>query len=182
MRWILVLAALGGVIARLDGQGNIAPPGSRIRIHLPTDDGSFERGIEGTLVRVAGDTLTLQPLAGGPLRMFPEVSKAQVFQYMGRRTHSLRGAVIGGATGLIMGGLLGAVAGCEAPAGPVCGQRREVGLEATLIMAAAGSATGFVIGTLASSGIWVPTLLAPPGGSGLGIGPHKLSLRFAVSF
>lgn len=184
VRWIFVLAALTGLVPWLQAQTGVAPPGSRIRIHVPASDGSYERGIEGTIVGMTGDTLTLRPRSGGPHRIIPAASTAQAFRYMGRRWHTARGAVIGGTVGLLVGGLVGAVAGkvCSDEDSVLCGQRRQVALKASLLVGAVGAATGVLIGTLTSDDVWIPTLLTPVGRPSLSFGAGGPGLRFSFTF
>jgi hypothetical protein len=158
-----MLALLGGLAERPAAQ---APPlvarGSRVRVHLLTESGAFDRRVEGTIERVSRDTLRLRPKTGGPSQVFTVESGARLFVLTGHRSSLGRGAAIGGLLGVVAGGLVGVLAGKVCPGQEVlCINRRQIAITGGLVLAATGAATGLVIGALNPRDIWTPTGMFP---------------------
>src|SRR5262249_6648075 len=101
--------------------------GSRIRIRTLTETGALDRGFEGNLDRLSGDTLVLHPRWGGSAQIFLADPGRQLFVFTGRHSAVIRGGAIGGSIGLLTGSLIAAFVGqvCDSPDG-LCSQRRPI--------------------------------------------------------
>ena len=184
MRPLLLLAALAASAADLSGQA--APPlvpGARVRIRTQGDTGELDRGMEGTVERLSGDTLILRPKTGGVPQVFLAGDTSQLFVYSGRHSHVARGAVIGGIAGLLAGGLVGAARGqvCEGNTS-LCFDRRVVAFKAGVILGAVGTVGGLIIGTLSSHEAWARSARFPSVRPALTVGSRGMGLGVAATF
>lgn len=183
MRAFLLLASLGSV-APLAGQ--VAPPlvqGARVRVRTLRDTGLLDRGVEGTVERLSGDTLILRPRSGGSPRVFLAGEESQLFVFAGHRSRILRGVVIGGIAGLVGGGLVAAASGevCEGTSS-LCFDRKVVGFKAGLILGACGAVSGIVIGAFASHEAWTRSSRLPSLRPAVTLGNRGVGLGLAATF
>lgn len=181
MVWILLLVASPG---RVESQAPVElAPGVRIRVHTAGPGGRIHQRAEGTLERIAGDTLVIRPRIGGALPVYVGYPETRLFLFAGRRSSLLRGLAIGSVIGLVAGGAASLVVGnsCVAQRG-LCLHRRQFALTGGPLIVLAGATTGLVVGSLSSRDEWIPSRppsnririrAVPPSGLSLG-----LQLRF----
>ena len=183
MRIVTAALALAVGSSTLSGQEEPSVgPGSRIRVRSFDAAGFLDRGLEGRLERVSGDTLVLTPRAGGPARSILASSEMQLFVFAGKRSLLLRGAAIGGMSGALAGGFVGMVAGrvCTTD-DPQCPIRHRITAKASLILGASGMAAGLLIGAIASREYWVRSRDYWPSPS-LSVGAEGVALGVALAF
>jgi hypothetical protein len=184
MRRILAVWAGLGVAAPLAAQaGHRVEIGSRVRLRVVGEASLRPWVAEGTVERIAGDTLTLRPSDGGPPRLIAPDRETELFTLERRAAPVGRGAAVGGVVGLIAGGLAGAAVGkeCIGDDGS-CLHQRHVVWERALALTGAGVLIGAVIGARSrhvwARAAWSVTPTPSPEGTGLGLG---VSLHFAVA-
>ncbi len=183
MRWILMLAALGGLAATLAAQS--APPvvrGTRVRLRPMTPAGFFDRDVEGTLEQLSGDTITLRPRGGGQSQVFAAASRGEFYVFAGRRPALVRGAVIGTTFGFLAGGVVTAFAGQVCTGNEaLCVNRRQVTLTSEVALAAVGAATGLIIGAFNPRDTWKRTRLSPSTRIGITMGAGTAGFRITLT-
>jgi len=184
LRAALLLASLGAVAPALSGQA-VPPlaPGGRVRVRTLGETGLLDRGMEGTVERLSGDTLILRPKAGGSVQVFVAGEETQLFVFAGHRSRVARGAIIGGVAGLVAGGLVGAASGevCEGPSS-LCFDRQVVAWRAGLILGACGAVSGIIIGAFASHEAWARSARLPSVRPAVSVGARGMALGFSATF
>ena len=152
------LAVFLGVPALLSAQTE--PPlarGTRVRVRTLTESGVLDRGFDGSVERISGDTLVVHPRWGAS-QTFLAGPGNQLFVYTGRHSAALQGTVIGGTAGLLVAGLVSAFAG-EVCTGTdaLCTSRRPIAVKAGVLLGTTGAVTGLLIGIFASYEKWTPS-------------------------
>jgi hypothetical protein len=181
MRWLLVLAALGGPALRLSAQ--VGPPvnvGSKVRLRIPSGDGRFLPRFDGTVVGISGDTLTLRPKTGGGSRTYTPSYDNQLLVLTGQRSAVARGGVIGALTGVLAAGFVATLVKACTGTGSGCFIRKNVNLRNALILGSAGAVIGGAMGALHPQQTWTRAWLPPGSGHGAGAAGFRLglSIRF----
>jgi hypothetical protein len=183
MRRVVLLWAGIGLAGPLAAQaGPRVEIGSRVRIRATGDPGLRPWLLEGTVERIAGDTLTLRPKAGGPPRVLAPDGETELYLLTRRPLPVGRGAAMGGVAGLIAGGIAGIAVGKECIGDDArCIHRRHLVWERALALTGAGVLVGAIIGATSrrtwARTTWSVTPSPSPEGIGLGLG---ISLRFPV--
>lgn len=77
--------------------------GQRVSVRTLNWRGRLDRGVQGTLIAVHGDTLLLEPMDGTPRRAVALANNSQVFVWAGRRTATGIGAGLGTILGVVAG-------------------------------------------------------------------------------
>lgn len=163
MRWLLVLAALGGPALPLRGQ---SPPsvtvGSKIRLRLSAGNGKFFPRFDGTVVGINGDTLTLRPRTGGGSRRYGRSTDHQLLMLTARTPVVAKGATIGALVGVMAAGFVATLGGQSCGGnGVICYSRRHLAVRNAAVLGGAGLLTGGVIGALSPrhtwTRVWLPT-------------------------
>jgi hypothetical protein len=184
MRLLVLPILLGGMVPPLRAQAP-APlvQGVRIRVRTPQDSGVLDRGIEGTVQRLSGDTLVLRPKAGGASQTFLAGESAQLFVYDGHRSRLVRGAAIGGVLGLLTGGLVSAVRGesCYSES-TLCVERRVDSFRTEVILGASGIAGGLIIGLFASHEVWARSSRLPSVRPAISVSAHGMGVGLRATF
>lgn len=183
MRRLLVLAALGGPALPLVAQ---SPPvvalGSKVRLHIPAGNGKFLPRFDGTVTRISGDTLTLRPKTGGGSRLHTPSSQGQLTMLTSQRDATVKGAVIGGLTGVLAGGLVATLGGQVCNGSSVlCYSRRHVALRNASVLGAAGIVIGAAIGALSPQKTWSRVWMTEAS-AGLPSEPGRFRLGLSLAF
>jgi hypothetical protein len=182
MRSGLVVVLLG-VPALLAAQGE--PPlarGTRVRVRTLTEAGVLDRGFDGNVERISGDTLVVHPRWGSS-QTFLAGPGNQLFVFTGRHSAALQGTVIGGTAGLLVGGLVAAFAGdvCT-DADALCTSRRPIAVKAGVLLGTTGAVTGLLVGIFASYEKWAPSRAYWGVHPAVSIGAGQLSCGLSISF
>ncbi len=181
MRRVFLFMALVTVAAPLEAQID-SLVGKRVWVRPLSRYGSLERGVKGTVRRVAADTLYLRM---GPYdRAVPILTnRGEVFVSAGRRSNAGRGAGIGFLAGAVVGAALGYAAGEDCGGNRfLCLDRREMALGGGVLLGGVGTLIGLAAGAALPSERWVPA------GSSLTVGPsfspagRGVRLGMAVDF
>lgn len=157
--WVIGLAASLG---RAEAQAPpVLGPGARVRVQSTGPSGYLDQRTEGTIRRIAGDTLVVQGKIGGATPVYVGYPETRLFLFTGRRTSAFRGLAIGGALGIVTGGAVSLVVGksCVVQRG-LCLHRRQFALTGGILIALTGATTGLVVGSLSGQDVWTPT--GPP--------------------
>lgn len=156
MRWILVLVGLVGPAEWLAAQAApLVAPGSRVRVRTITTSGATAHRYDGTVESISGDTLTFRSAVGGAAHRYVPAPNAQLFVLTGNRSSALRGATIGGLTGIIAGGVWGLTRQKECTGNQhLCLNRKSLAMKEGAILGVAGAITGLVIGSLDKREQW----------------------------
>ena len=156
MRRILVLAILCGSATPLAGQADtLVAVGRRVRVRTMGESGELNRRIEGIVIRMPLDTLILQLPGAQPLEAVATNQDTQYSMLTGRRSSLAKGMVIGGITGIVVGGVGFAIAGADCPPEQaICYHRRQTALAGGALVAALGAALGLAIGAFTSHDVW----------------------------
>jgi hypothetical protein len=186
MRWILLLAALGGSAEWAAAQSApLVTMGSRVRLRLLSPSGSHTPTFDGTVEAVAGDTLTLRPRAGGNTRLYTPALDIQLYVLSGSRSSILRGGAIGGAIGMLAGGLWGLVRQqeCAGDTRNLCINRKPLAFKEGIVVTLSGAVLGLAFGALDRREVWtrawMPVLETAPASFSEGPG---LNLGFSFAF
>ncbi len=186
MRWILLLAALSGSAEWVAAQSApLVTMGSRVRLRLLSPSGSHTKTFDGTVEAVAGDTLTLRPRVGGKTQLYTPALDIQLFVLSGSRSSIVRGGAIGGAIGMLAGGVWGIVRQqeCTGDARNICINRKPLAFKEGIVVTLSGTVLGLVFGALDRREVWtrawMPTVATTPASSGDGRG---LNLGFSFAF
>src|SRR5262245_39993677 len=127
MRNLLLVIVLGAPTVLSAQLEPLLAPGSRVRIRNLNESGVLDRGFEGDLDRISGDTLVLHPRWGGTRQTFLANPSSQLFVFTGKHSAVLKGAAIGGTIGLLTGSFVAAAAGEVCDSGDaLCTQRRPI--------------------------------------------------------
>jgi hypothetical protein len=119
------------------------------------ESGELNRRIEGVVVRMSPDTLVLRIPGSQPLQAVATNQDTQYSMHTGRRSSLGKGAVIGGITGIVVGGAGFAIAGADCPMEPaLCFHRRQTALAGGALIGALGAAVGLAIGAFTSHDVW----------------------------
>ena len=183
MRNLLLVMVLGAP-SLLAGQVEpLLAPGSRVRVRNLTESGTLDRGFEGDLDRISGDTLVLHPRWGGTRQTFLANPSSQLFVFTGKHSAVLKGAAIGGTIGLLTGSFIAAAAGevCESD-DVLCTQRRPIAVKAGVLFGLTGAATGLLIGVFASYEDWARSMKYWGVRPAVSIGARWISGGLTVSF
>lgn len=176
MRWLLVLAALGGPALPLVAQSrSFVTVGSKVRLRIPAGDGTFLPRFDGTIERISGDTLTLRPKSGGGHRLYTPSNESQLLVVTAKRSAVARGATIGALTGILSAGFLVSLAPKECSGNSVlCFSRRHVAVRNAALLGGVGTVAGAIIGALNPqktwTRAWMPEAGPAIGASGMGLG------------
>ena len=156
MRRILVLAVLCASAAPLTGQADtLVAVGRRVRVRTMGESGALNRRIEGIVVRMPADSLILQLPGSQPLHAVATDQDTEYSMHTGRRSSLAKGAVIGGLTGIVVGGAGFALAGADCPVEQaLCYHRRQTALAGGALIGALGAAVGLAIGAFTSHDVW----------------------------
>lgn len=166
------------------GQSTTPPSlGQRVWIRTPTTPGHFDAGIKGTFEGLQGDSLRIQPTAGGPAVMLAADSVHQVFVFTGRRSSLGHGALVGGGVGALAGALIGFAGGEDCSGGEwLCFDRGTLAAAGAIALGGVGLVGGALVGALSPHDTWrhagTGRVLQPiiaPGSRGVRLG---LSLAF----
>jgi len=186
MRWILLLAALSGSAEWAAAQSApLVTMGSRVRLRLLSPSGSHTKTFDGTVEAVAGDTLTLRPRVGGTTQLYTPALDIQLFVLSGSRSSIVRGGAIGGAIGMLAGGVWGVVRQqeCTGDARNLCTNRKPLAFKEGIVVTLSGTVLGLVFGALDRREVWtrawMPAIATTPASSGDGRG---LNLGFSFAF
>lgn len=182
MRWLLALAALGGPALPLMAQSrSFVSVGQSVRLRIPAGDGTFMPRFDGTIVRIAGDTLTLRPKRGGGSRIYTPSFESQLLVLTSKRSAVARGSVIGALTGILAAGFVATLAkpACTG-SGVLCFIRRNTSLRNAAILGGTGAVIGGLAGTLSPQKTWTRAWLPEASGSALEAAPFRLgwTIRF----
>jgi len=178
MRWLFVLAALGGPALPLVAQPQpTVTVGSQVRLRIPSGNGRFFPRFDGTVVAISGDTLTLRPKQGGGSRIYTPSNEDQLLVVTAQRSSVGRGAVIGTLTGVLTAGIVLTLRGpaCTG-SGVLCFIRRDTNLRNAIVLGGAGALIGAAIGALSPQKTWSRAWMPPAepvmtlGAGGLGVG------------
>lgn len=183
MRWLFVLAALGGPALPLVAQPQPAVAvGSKVRLRIPAGNGRFLPRFDGTVVAVSGDTLTLRPKQGGGSRIYTPSNEDQLLVVTSQRSAVGRGAVIGTLTGVLAAGIVLTLQGpaCTG-SGVLCFIRRDTSLRNAIVLGGAGAMIGGVIGALSPQKTWTRAWM-PPVEPVLSMGAAGLGMGVSVAF
>lgn len=177
---VVVLLSVPGLLA-----AQTEPPlarGARVRVKTLTEAGVLDRGFDGNLERISGDTLIVHPRWGSS-QTFLAAPENLLFVFTGRHSAALQGTVIGGTAGLIVGGLVGAFAG-EVCTGSdaLCTGRRPIAVKAGVLLGTTGAVTGLLIGIFASYEKWTLSRAYWGVHPAVSIGAGQLSCGFSLSF
>jgi hypothetical protein len=178
MRWLFVLAALGGPALPLVAQPQpTVAVGSKVRLRIPAANGRFLPRFDGTVVGVSGDTLTLRPKQGGGSRIYTPSYEDQLLVVTAQRSAVGRGVVIGALTGVLTAGIVLTLKGPACTGnGVLCFIRRDTNLRNAVVLGSAGALIGAAIGALSPQKTWTRAWMPPAqpvlsmGGGGLGMG------------
>ena len=174
MRRLLLLAALGGPALPLCAQSPVVSPGSKVRLRMPLEDGRYAHRYDGTVERIAGDTLIIRPNEGGASRFYTPNKQTQLLVLTENHPSVGRGAVIGGLVGVMTAGFVATLAKACTGSGVLCFQRRPVAVRNAAILGAGGAVIGATIGLIKPQRIWSRAWMAPEprvmGGAGFGAG------------
>lgn len=188
MRRGLLLATLASTLGHtLSAQSNTsAPVGSRIRFRALLEAGYLGKRLEGTVLRVSGDTLLVLPVQQQLDTQSVLVDRdAELFVSVGRRKDIGRGAAIGTVAGVVTAGLLGAFSeeSCSnRVAAPFCADPKSLAVKRALLLGGAGAIAGAVIGTFASHEIWKRSHLEARAEATLSFGPRGGSVGLSFDF
>jgi len=183
MRAVL-LAVLLGMPAVLAAQAEpFVGRGSRVRVRTTMEGGGLDRGFEGDLDRISGDTLILHPRWGGVSQTFLASPGHQLFVFTGHHSAALQGTVIGGTIGLLTGGLIAAVAGevCNR-ADPLCTSRRPIAVKAGALLAVTGAVTGLLVGVFVSYDEWTRSRMYWGVHPAVSIGAGQVGFGLSLTF
>ena len=177
---VMLLGAPGLLAAQVEP---LLAPGSRIRVRSLNESGVLDRGFEGDLDRIAGDTLVLHPRWGGTRQTFLANPSSQLFVFTGKHSAVLKGAAIGGTIGILTGSLVAAAAGevCES-ADALCTQRRPIAAKSGVLFGVTGAVTGLLIGLFASYEEWTRSKKYWGVRPAVSIGARWISGGLTVSF
>lgn len=159
--WVVALAALAG---RVEAQTPaVLAPGVRVRVDWTGPSGYLDQRTEGTIKRIAGDTLVVQGRVGAATPVYVGHPETRLFLFSGRRSSAIRGLAIGGVLGIVAGGAVSLVVGksCIIQRG-LCLHRRQFALGGGILFALTGATTGLVVGSLSRRDRWTQT--GPPSG------------------
>jgi hypothetical protein len=183
MRWLLLLAAMSAPVLPLFAQ---TPPvvalGQKVRLRLPAGNGKYLPRFDGTIVGIAGDTLTLRPSVGGGSRLYGRSNESQLMVLTGHQPAVLRGATIGALIGVLSAGFVATLTGPSCTGNDVlCFIHRPVALRNAAVLGGVGLAAGAAIGALSPRKIWarawLPRVEGTPGG-----GAGGFSLGVSIAF
>lgn len=181
MRWLLVLAALGGPALPLVAQSG--PPvsvGSKVRLRIPSGDGRFLPRFDGTVSGISGDTLTLEPRTGGGSRIYTPSYDNQLLVLTAERSAVMRGGVIGALTGVLTAGFVATLARACTGSSSLCFIRRNVNLRNALVLGGAGLLIGGGVGALHPQQTWTRAWM--PQGAGVPGGDAGFQLGVSIRF
>jgi hypothetical protein len=178
--WFAVLLGMPALLAA-QSEPSLAP-GTRVRVRTLTEAGVFDRGFDGSVERLSGDTLVVHPRWGSS-QTFLAGPGNQLFVFTGRHSAALQGTAIGGTAGLLVGGLVAAFAGdvCTGSDG-LCTSRRPIAVRAGVLLGATGAVTGLLIGIFASYEKWTPSRAYWGVHPAVSIGAGQLSCGLSLSF
>ena len=182
MRWLLVLAALGGPALPLMAQSrSFVSVGQAVRLRIAAGDGTFLPRFDGTIVGMAGDTLMLRPKRGGGSRLYTPSFESQLLVLTEKRSAVLRGGVIGALAGVLTAGLVATVGGpaCNGD-GVLCFIRRNNSVRNAAILGGVGAVAGVLAGALNPQKTWTRAWL-PEGLPGSATGA-RFNLGVAIAF
>jgi hypothetical protein len=180
MRWILLLAALGGSAQWATAQSApLVAPGSRVRVSLLTGLHERTRIFDGTVESVTGDTLMMRSLSGGNPQRYTPAADVQLFVLTGHQSSVMRGGAIGGLLGMVAGGIWGFTRQqeCLNDSHNLCTNRKPIALKEGVVIGISGAVAGLVFGALDRREIWarawmpdVAATTSPDGRRGLSLG------------
>ena len=179
MRWLLVLAALGGPALPLIAQsGPAVAVGSKVRLRIPSGDGRFLPRFDGTVVGISGDSLTLKPKSGGGSRIYTPSYDHQLLVLTGQRSAVWRGGVIGALSGVLAAGFIATLAKACNGTSSLCYIRKNVNLRNALVLGGAGLVIGGTMGALHPQQTWTRAWM--PRGAGVP-GTDAAAVRLGLS-
>jgi hypothetical protein len=183
MRWLLVLAALGGPALPLVAQSrSFVTVGSKVRLRIPAGDGTFLPRFDGTIERISGDTLTLRPKTGGGHRLYTPSNENQLLVLTAKRSAVARGATIGALTGILAAGFLVSLAPKECSGNSVlCFSRRHVAVRNAALLGGVGIVAGAIIGAFSPLKTWTRAWM-PEAGPSPAVGAGGLGLGLSIAF
>jgi len=153
--------------------------GQRVWIRPSTTSGTLEAGVKGTVEGMTGDSLRIRPTPGAPAVSVEVGPRTRLFLFTGRKSSTNRGAFIGGGIGVLVGAIIGYVAGddCSTNATLCFGSDVAAGTGA-MGGGLVGAVGGAILGALSSHDTWArigwngavhPVVAPSPRGLGLGV-------------
>jgi hypothetical protein len=186
MRNLLPVFALLFCVTSLQSQATQPVVGQRVWVRSSNSTGHLDKGVKGTFEAISGDSLQLRLLDGGEVVSIGLADQTELFVFAGRRGAPLRGAVIGGGGGALLGLFLGLAGGedCSGSSGLFswCFSRGGMAAIGAVGLGTAGLVGGLIVGAVLHHDTWVRV-----GGSGAlrpVITPkaHGLGLGLSLSF
>lgn len=183
MRNLLAIVALLVCVTSLQGQSQPLV-GQRVWVRSPKSSGALDKGVKGTVEGISGDSLQLRLESGSEVVSVELGEQDQLFVFTGRRRAPLRGALIGGGGGALVGLVLGLAAGedCSKSHGWFCFDRGEMATAGALGLGAVGLVGGLVIGGLGHHDTWTRVAWLEGVRPVITPNPHGITVGLSLAF
>lgn len=147
------------------------------------ETGELVRGAEGTIVRVSADSLTVRPLTGGATQVFSRMAGSYHQVAPTRRPYLMRGALIGGFSGVIAAGLYTMGRGREcADQADFCVERSKPAVNRGVAFGLAGVVAGITIARFTTKDRWTSWPAGSTASPAISLGEQGLGLGVIVRF